>query len=251
MYIEWNNNTVRWFADASEYTGFNRKLAGIILDHIGSRRTLADLGCGAGLIDIELAPYIGQITCVDIDEYAVNSVKELAARHGIGNITAVHADAAALEGKWDTVIALFHGRLETFLEKYFDMAGETFIAVVRGNPVRMESMSQKMMHLYRTVEQTSEILDRLGIRYELLTGSLEYGQPFRSLDDARNYAEMYRKCRDGESMEDYLARALTDTEDPQFPLYMPYEKKYGMYVIKKTDNIGFSFSDNRSEASKI
>jgi len=244
MYIRWNDNTVRWFCDASAYTGFNKKLAQTILEHIDSRETLADLGCGAGLIDLELAPYIGHITCVDIDEYAVRSVGELTARRGIKNITALHADAAAIDGKWNTVLALFHGRLETFLSKYFDMAEETFIAVVRGNPVRPELIPKETLHLYRTVEQTSEILDRLGIRYELITGSLEYGQPFRTRGDAMLYAEAYRKCRNGESTEDFLLRALTETGDQQFPLYMPYEKKYGMYIIKKTDNTGFTFSQD-------
>ncbi|MBO4831546.1 MAG: class I SAM-dependent methyltransferase [Oscillospiraceae bacterium] len=241
MYIKWNNDSVRWFCDASEYTGFNRRLAELILDHIDSRDTLADLGCGAGLIDMELAPRIGHITCVDIDEYAVRSVTALAERCGIGNITAVCADAATIDGQWDTVLALFHGRIETFLSKYFDMARETFIAVVRGNPLRIDQIPEEILHLYRTVEQTSEILDKLGMRYELIRGSLEYGQPFRSREDAELYARAYRKCRDGESMDACLARTLTQTEDPEFPLYMPYEKKFGMYIIKKADNTGFTF----------
>ena len=38
MMIKWNERSVRWFHNASEFTGYNKKLAEIILNSIPSKK---------------------------------------------------------------------------------------------------------------------------------------------------------------------------------------------------------------------
>ncbi|MCF0120478.1 MAG: methyltransferase domain-containing protein [Oscillospiraceae bacterium] len=129
MAINWNKNTIRWFRDASEYTGYNREMAKLILERIGSRGTLCDIGCGAAQIDFELAPHIDRITCVDLSQTAISGVDEEIKSRGVENITTVCADATTLNERFDTVLMLFCGE-DYFYEKCFPLATERMIFTI-------------------------------------------------------------------------------------------------------------------------
>ena len=80
MRMNWNDTTIKSFVSASEYTGFHEELANQIRPYIKNSKTLCDIGCGLGLIDMHLSKDLDYITCVDINENAINylekSIKE-------------------------------------------------------------------------------------------------------------------------------------------------------------------------------
>lgn len=103
MRIQWNEQTFRWFEAASAYTGFHSRLADMLAPHIAHSKTMVDLGCGAGMIDFELAHAFEDITCVDINEDAIACLNRKIAERGLTNVHACLGDAQALSGRWDIV----------------------------------------------------------------------------------------------------------------------------------------------------
>lgn len=76
MRMNWNDTTIKSFVSASEYTGFHKELANQIRPHIKNSKTLCDIGCGLGLIDMYLIKDVDCITCVDINENAINYLEK-------------------------------------------------------------------------------------------------------------------------------------------------------------------------------
>ena len=63
MRMNWNDTTIKSFVSASEYTGFHEELANQIRPYIKNSKTLCDIGCGLGLIDMHLSKDLDYITC--------------------------------------------------------------------------------------------------------------------------------------------------------------------------------------------
>lgn len=238
MKIIWNEQSVRWFHNASEFTGYNKKLAGILLKHISRRESLCDVGCGAGLIDFELAPYIGHITCVDISPEAIRAVERHARRLGLNHISPLCMDASKLEGQWDTVLALFHGGPDMIC-KYLRLAGDQLILAAHGSlKGNFAPDGHKVAKLF-DVSAVKEYLDKQGIRYSLQELILEYGQPLTDLSDAKAFVTAYSTPMDESVLDAYLRQRLEKTGDDKFPYYLPNEKKLGLFVIRRAENAGW------------
>lgn len=235
MKIVWNEQSVRWFHNASEYTGYNKKLAEILLSYITRRESLCDLGCGAGLIDFELAKHIGRVTCVDISPVAVRAVERHARRLGLDNIAALCMDASALEGKWDTVLALFHGGQDVFA-KYFQLAGEQLILAAHGTLTGSFAPEGHKVVKCFDVSGVKEYLDGQGIQYSLQELTLEYGQPLTDLRDAEAFVTAYATPMSKSELDAYLEERLEKTGDGKFPYYLPNQKKLGLFVIRRDEN---------------
>ena len=235
MKIVWNEQSVRWFHNASEYTRYHENLAKILLEHIPCRETLCDMGCGAGMIDFELAPYIGQITCVDISQEAVQSVAETAKQRGIHNITAVCADGGSMKQQWDTVIALYHGGTDA-ISTYFPMVKDRLILVTHGEALgNFGPKGHKVRKCFDSMG-FKERMDELGVQYELNYTALEYGQPFQDRSEAEAFVTAYTMPMGPEDMEKYLAAHLVETGDEKYPLYIPNQKKMGIFIIRRDEN---------------
>lgn len=232
MMIVWNEKTVRWFEEASAYTGFHGRLADILLQYIEHRGTLCDLGCGMSLADFNLALSIDHITCVDKDSSAICATIAGARKRGIENISAFEADARALQGQWDTVIAMFFGDFQNELDHYLSLAEHTFIAVVHGRPTGNIGPDGFRVRKCCYVDETSVLLKGKGLDYDIYEGSLEYGQPFRSMAEAEDFARVYSKNPPEKALSDYLEATLKTTGSPEYPIYMPNEKQFGIFVIK-------------------
>lgn len=238
MRIVWNEQSVSWFRSASEYTGYNKKLAALLLEHIPSRKTLCDLGCGAGLIDLELAPHFERITCVDISREAVESVEKIVRERGIGNISTICSDAGQLDNQWDTVIALFHGGSEA-VSKYLRLATDRLILAAHGEKKGgFGPEGHKNVKCF-DVNGVKEHFDAQGVKYTLIELTLEYGQPFTDLSDAAAFVRAYSSPMSEAEMDAYLAERLEKTDSEEYPYYLPNQKKLGLFVIRREDNENF------------
>lgn len=235
VWIRWNDQSIRWFENASEYTGYNKKLAELLLKYIPERGTLCDMGCGAGLIDYELSPYFEQITCVDISPEAIQAVENGAKKRGIRNITTICEDGSAVEGQWDTVIALFHGGVDAYTT-YFPMVKDRLILVTHGEAIGSFGPKERKLKKCFDVVGFQERMDELGVRYELEFTALEYGQPFETREEAESFVGAYTMPMEQPEMDAYLAAHMQETGDEKFPYYIPNEKKLGIFVIRREDN---------------
>lgn len=235
MLIVWNDRSVRWFRNASEYTGYNKKLAEILLEYIPSRKSLCDMGCGTGLIDLELAKHIEKITCIDVSPEAINAVEQQAKELGLTNITAQCMDASQAEGEWETVLALFHGGREVF-SKYFPLARDQLILGAHGSLKGSFGPENRRAPKCFDTNGVREYLDSLGVKYHLREVELEYGQPLMDRQDAEAFVTAYTMPMEPGELDAYLQEHLEDTDDPRFPYYLPKKRRMGLFVIRRDEN---------------
>jgi hypothetical protein len=109
MQFTWNTDTIRWYISANNYTGFYKNIAMAVKPLLNGGENLCDLGCGLALFDFEIAPYVGQIDCFDLNKAALSSVNERLSAAGIGNIKTHLKDCRYLSGAWDMVYMSFFG----------------------------------------------------------------------------------------------------------------------------------------------
>jgi hypothetical protein len=82
------------------------------------------------------------------------------------------------------------------------------------------------------IEQAVHPLD--GVEHEEREFSCEFGQPFRSIDDAVRFFELYSRDEDKSVINEKNVRSrLVETGKPDFPYYLPHLKQSNIYVIDR------------------
>lgn len=236
MRIEWSEQTVRWFEAASEYTGFHDKLASLLLEHMPMRGTLADLGCGSGMIDLALAPHFKSITCIDNNADVLRSLDTILAERGIANLHTLRADASTLEGRWDNVLSIFYSRLSDHIKHSLSLCNDALICVTHAKS--HGKFAPKGYHAPRmgTMAHSVQALDAMGVRYTLIEDAYEYGQPLRSREEALAFVRAYNKNIPEEALDEYLRSHIMETGQGKYPYYLPNHKPFGIFIIRREDN---------------
>ena len=68
-----------------------------------------------------------------------------------------------------------------------------------------------------------------GIPFHAVERELPMGQPFRTIDDARRFFQLYRRPDDTTPVtDDFLRQRLTATGREDFPLYLPQNRRFGL-----------------------
>ena len=264
MQYEWNEKTLAWFENASEYTGYSRELAKLLLPYLEGCRTLCDIGCGMALADFELADRFDTVYCVDVNETAIRYVREKAEKSGVSNLFAIAADGmdgerirgeigrisversvsevlCSVQGNElrpgavaDAVMALFHGDIEEIGEQYLSYVNKKLILVVHGSSHGTTGPEKYRIRKCCDVDHTKAWLDTHGLAYEFQKAELEFGQPHKSLEDAMAYTEAFTKKVPTEELVTYVKAHVTETGRADYPLYTPKIRKFGIFSVDVT-----------------
>ncbi|MCL2679212.1 MAG: class I SAM-dependent methyltransferase [Dehalococcoidia bacterium] len=230
MNFLWSDQSIRWFLDASSYTGFHKELAGKIAPYLEPSDTLGDIGCGLGRIDLELAPHVTSLTAIDINEVVIAQLQYDANRLELHNLHARCADVTALADVFDVVIMSFFGKSVTESE-YRQFCRRRAIRIVN---------AENSGHLYpdnhrQTSKDTAPMvqyeLEKQGYRYQFLTHTIEFGQPLRSWQDAEQFVLYNAPKITAEESCTFLQENATQTGRSDFPIYIPNPKDIGIFVI--------------------
>jgi len=230
MSFLWDDQNIKWFLAASSYTSFHKELAERIAPHLESSDELGDIGCGLGRIDLELAPHVASLTAIDINEVVIAQLQRDATRLELHNLHARCADVTALPDTFDVVIMSFFGKSVTKSE-YRQFCRRRAIRVVN---------AENSGHLYpdnhrQTSKDTIPIvqheLEKQGYRYQLLTHTIEFGQPLCSWQDAEQFVLYNAPTITEEESQAFLQKNATQTGRNDFPIYIPNPKDIGIFVI--------------------
>ena len=194
------------------------------------------MGCGMGLIDFVLSPFIQSITCVDQNPAALCYLEGMARARTVGNIKTICTDARDVQGHWDHILMVFYGRMDEHIERHFPQCEESIIAVVHADAREWLEDEADHPRKCNTVANTAGILKARNVRYTLIEDAIEYGQPFESREEAAVFAEVYVKCPPSMTMDAYLDKSLTHINHPKYPLYLPNLKRFGVFIIRREDN---------------
>jgi len=229
MNFNWNANTVKWYREANAYSGFFRNVAALIAPKLQGYSTFCDIGCGLGLVDLELSKSISQITCIDINTEAIGTLKKSIEEQKIHNIETRLMDCSELNENWDIIYMSFFGSHE--LEKYLPHC-QKMIAVVGKKIKENTAMDQYKSFQKNSYDKVEEDLNRKGIPYSLTEVSLEFGQPLVSVEDAKNYIKSNYAGISDADVNDFLAQKLIETNEKDYPFYLPKTKSIGIFEIK-------------------
>lgn len=208
----------------------------MIRPFLASTHSLADLGCGAGLVDLLLARELDDITCVDKSPEPLRFIEREAAAQGLVNIRTLEADANTLEGCWDTVLMMFFGRVQNNLHHYLSLCVQNLIAVVHADVQGKLGPAEYHPPKCNSVSTVTDALDAMGARYTLIEDAIEYGQPFATREEAEAFVRAYSKNPPDTSVAAYLDERLQETSHPDFPLYLPNLKPFGILIIRRDEN---------------
>ena len=233
MTITWDEPTIRRFIEASEYTGYHKALAAKILPYLESDDTLLDIGCGLGRLDIELSQHVLGILAVDTCESAIEAIRLETERLGISNIRTRHGDAEEITDIFDVVLMSFF-RLEDTLG-FMNRCRSKLIRIV-GAGMKSGLYPEKYRRENKNaVPAVKKELDDQGIKYDFELCAIEAGQPLKTRGEAELFVLSNASEADNEEITSFLNERLEETGREDFPLYLPYQKELGIFVINKSN----------------
>ena len=72
----WNEDRIKWYLIASEYTGYHDNMTLEIKKIIPKGESLIDFGCGLGILPMKLSDYFSDIIGVDYDEQVLDLLED-------------------------------------------------------------------------------------------------------------------------------------------------------------------------------
>lgn len=240
--FKWTQESIAYMDDACRRTDFHQRLAAELRPYLKQTDRICDAGCGLGYLSLALAPYVGAVTAVERDSQALAVLEREVKARGIANVTAVQDDVLAYrpDTRFDAMVFCFFGSIEEILAAAARCCRGTVLAVVR-NDARHRFSGKSRGPGRHSYDTACRILTEKGISFTTRTASFAFDQPFRSLEAARRFFELYG------GSEDWRAR-LVETGDPEFPWRLPSRRDFGLIVFQAGD--GNSTSILRHEPGK-
>ncbi len=231
----WNADMIRFMLDAAAENGYYDEIARRMAAHLPPDAHVCDAGCGLGLLSLALSPYCRQITAVDISAEPIRVLERLVRERGVQNVTPVCADIHAMhpETPYDALVCCFFGTTEEMLHLgKAQCSGQVFQLKKNWTHHRFSLTAQPLKRF--TTSETVQCLTRYGIPYETETFDVETGQPFRTVQDAVRFFEIYSRDDGAPSLEAVRDR-LQQRPDPVFPYYLPSPKTLCMISLRAGD----------------
>lgn len=236
MSFTWTEEKIKFYKDASRYTGFHRQVGEIIRPYLDENWTLCDLGCGLGLIDFEISPYVNRITAIDLSDLAISDYRKRLEASSIENISVESGDSDEVKGRlWDAVLLSFFGKPGEELDRIFSMAEKEAILITYVDPLSEKHGQLKKNHNRPTTSDYEAHIKNKGYKYEIIYKDMDFGQPFRSLEEAGLYHESYSRETDPDKRTQLIRKNLKDVEstgDKEFPYFLSKKKGIGIIVVK-------------------
>ena len=231
MLFEWNDQTIRWYKDASAYTGFHNALARRILPYLESGDSLLDAGCGLGRIDMEIAAHVSAITAIDYNAYVLQALLRDLESSAIENLAVRLEDVSGLKDSYDVILMSFFGNPD--MPFFLEHCRRRIIRIVSAGYESSLYPKQHRRNFKETVPAVREELAAWRIGYKLELCSIEFGQPLMNRRDAELYVLKNAPEASMEEVGRFLDESIILTGRDDFPIYIPYEKKLGIFVIDK------------------
>lgn len=232
--FHWTDDMIRFMADAAGRTDFHQRLAAELLPWLHPDDAVCDAGCGLGYLSLALAPHVRHITAAERDAAALAVLeRELALRH-IENVYPCCEDVFAHrpEKPYDAMVFCFFGSMDEILSVAAAQCRGTVIAVKRDQTDHRFTVTKQPLGGTHGVDAACRRMAELGIPYELKRTAFHFDQPFRSLEDARRFFEMYRRRDDASLITDELLRQrLEATGDGEFPWRLPSARPAGIITF--------------------
>ncbi|NLN22082.1 MAG: class I SAM-dependent methyltransferase [Syntrophomonadaceae bacterium] len=231
LMFQWDENSIRWYQNASEYQPYHKTLARSLLEFIDATDTVCDMGCGLGYLSLALAPHVRRIDGIDISSEAIFLLREKIKEKKITNISAYVGDfenSTPPKTPYNAIIFCFFGDIA----KYYTHATEwtdKYIILVVNQCGSMNFTRKPHTAASMNSDYVADFLNKNGLPYKCRNLKIPFGQPFLSLDDARKFMEHYSDDNPND-IDRFLKEHLVEGEKG-FSYYLPYEKSLAIFAI--------------------
>ncbi len=231
----WSEEGIRWYNDAAEWTGYHARAAERLIRYLDPEDEVCDVGCGTGSLSVALAPAVRLVTAVDVEEMALDSLREKLEARGITNVRPLHMDYTCLpENFCDVVVACSFGIFAKNGPSFLKLARKRLILIKRKILASQEGFSKDFGRGCMAY-MDEEYLKEHHIPYRIESCEEDFGQPLRSREDAARFASYYRFNSAGESVDAFLDRRMVATGDDTFPFFLPNPMESCILTIEKKD----------------
>jgi len=213
--------------DASEYGDYYQQLTEKMLLWLRKDMHICDAGSGLGYLSLALAPYVRQVTAVEKHPDAAAVLSNYCQRHQIPNVISRcgSIDDVLPAEKYDAMVFCFFGGIRHTLELAKKQCrGDIFVFTRNYKNHRFSAGS--LPTGWDGYPEFRTLLEDLQIPFRQQILTPEFGQPFRNLQDAYRFYELYSKDPDRSTItEAFLKTKLVETGRTDFPLYAPHERE--------------------------
>ncbi|NMB09280.1 MAG: class I SAM-dependent methyltransferase [Tissierellia bacterium] len=228
MFI-WTDEMIKFYRRAVCNSDYNKKMAELIVEAIGTDREYWDLGCGMSHLSLYMAKYAKKISCVDVEEKVLTYLKEKAEEHNIDNLTVHNMDYREYiyenDGKGDCIIVSHFLNMKENLIPLLNSCNT--LIIIKNNRGTRKWLKP---HKKQTAQEVEKMIKKMGLNYKKVDYVGDFGQPLKSLDEAILYYKTYtgKVLSRGE-----IKRKLKLTGDKTYPYKMPKEKDIGIIIVEK------------------
>lgn len=226
--IRWNDLTIKAFKEASDYTNFHKNLSQHIKPLLVNCKTLCDIGCGLGLVDMYLKEYVDKITCIDIDENVIKYLEKEIKQKSIENIECYLKDYKTIEEVFDVILISFFDYEEI---DFFSKHCKKLIVIVNDRvsshiPLSLQKEERLKKHSSSNFES---LLKESNFNYKFEKYDLEFGQTFKSKKEIEDYAKSYDEGNQYEEIYNHIITNIKNNEKVVY--YLPYRKNFSIFNI--------------------
>lgn len=238
----WTPQILQFMEDATTQTDYFKRLASIIKRSVPKGGYVCDAGCGMGQLSFELSEHARCVDAVDISLNALSVVVNRAALGGYHNVIARFADFSELRSPvaYDCMVFC----LSTSIHNALDIAshnGTGRVVVINKVHKRMEAdrqmenprpFTRERRPIVYDFEATCEEMAKRGHSFEACELTLDFGQPFRDLSQAKLFFDLYRKRSYPKGItHEELSTLLVKRNNEAFPYYLPIDRHLALFSL--------------------
>ena len=233
----WTPEKIENYKQASEYSSFHKKLSVLAEPFLDESWTLADIGCGLGLIENWLAPMVTSIDAIDVDEAAINDLKARlddvyqTSKTVAEKVAPIIASIDDLVGEsWDVVTMSFLGLDEEVLGKVLPLAKRRVLIFMHGRPDAEGPLAAEDDGSKFTASDMEEFLVENNYIYKKTVMEMQFGQPFKRIEDIHAFLSACGIDGDDRRAIDAEERIIK-TNRFDYPYYLPKSINVALFII--------------------
>lgn len=231
----WTPEIVRFMEDAACASDYFQRLARVVTAGLPQGASVCDAGCGMGQLACEMARLGFNVDALDKSAAAVRYARSLSARSEHGERVHVRVGDFS-EGGGPSCDRMVFCLSASVRDAFWAArtAGAKSLVVVNKVHARVEYGDEYLgsRPVVRDAQAEYDDVRACGIVGSVRELEFEYGQPFRSLEDARCYFGLFRTRKYPLGVTDAeLERELVRTGDGRFPWYLPVSRRLSIFDI--------------------
>lgn len=248
----WSAESALWYEKASEYTGYHDKIWQLISSSFRPEFTVCELACGTGTLARKIAPHVMHVTINDVDFDALIHCRQIIVEEDIKNMSIMQGDwKKECVGEYDIILFSYFSAIVGDWDKLSERCHQKIIAILPTNQllarrgetqdvrdrtknypeVSEESSDLKSIHdvsKRETYEDVCHFLDERHIPYEAIPLTIDFGQPFSDLEEAKKYIKYYYEINDEKELEAFIQEKVKPISSGY---YFPKIKDIGIVII--------------------